>query len=153
MPAPHPGCESIRGFSFRPTAALTDPRRQPHLISLPCVKGGARTAGGGIVFPAPLAWWEQFRAQRGVPATGGDEECGHGPQTREPAFQAGDGRPHHLFFTKRDGAAWRYQRKIVGARKRAILPEAKIRPDTPRSLPGSALTQLIRGPGALSRFM
>ena len=23
-------------------------------------------------------------------------------------------RPHHLFFKKRDGAAWRYQRKIVG---------------------------------------
>ena len=37
-------------------------------------------------------------------------------------------------FAARDGAAWRYQKKIVGARKRAILPEAKVRPDTPRSL-------------------
>ena len=60
------------------------------------------------------------------------------PQTREPAFQAGDGRPHHLFFTKRDGAAWRYQRKIAGARKLVGLPEAEMRPGT---LPG-----LLRAP-------
>ena len=92
----------------------------------------------------------------------------------EPAFQAGDGRPHHLFFLphcaqrsggpfylidsgrlthrlpsstphlrrgpdgpwrlrRRDGAAWRYQRKIVGAKQLVILPEAKTRPDTPLS--------------------
>ena len=43
-------------------------------------------------------------------------------------------RPHHLFFTKRDGAAWRYQRKIVGARMPVVLAEAEMRPDTPRSL-------------------
>ena len=84
-----------RPHFFLPQSGPERSAAKPHLISLPCVKGGARTAGGGIVSLAPLAWWEQFRAQRGVPATGGDEECGHGPQTREPAFQAGDGRPHH----------------------------------------------------------
>ena len=57
----------------------------------------------------------------------------HGRGTREPAFQAGDGRPHHLFFRKRDGAAWRYQRKIVGAKQLVVLPEAEMRPDTPLS--------------------
>ena len=51
---------------------------------------------------------------------------------------------------QRDGAAWRYQRKIVGARLPVILPEAKMRPDTPQSLPGSALTQQGGGPGGTS---
>ena len=38
---------------------------------------------------------------------------------------------------QRDGAAWRYQRKIAGARKPFCLPEAEMRPGTPRSLSGS----------------
>ena len=43
-----------------------------------------------------------------------------------------DGRPHHLFFTKRDGAAWRYQRKIVGGQE-THCPSRSIKstPDTP----------------------
>ena len=42
---------------------------------------------------------------------------------------------------QRDGAAWRYQRKIAGAQKLFCLPEAEMRPGLPQSLPGSALTQ------------
>ena len=58
-----------------------------------------------------------------------------------PPSRRKNGRPHHLFFTKRDGAAWRYQRKIAGARKRFCLPEAKMRPGTLQSLLGCALTE------------
>ena len=55
------------------------------------------------------------------------------PSAKHSAPRARDGRPHHLFFRKRDGAAWRYQRKIVGAKQLVVLPEAEIRPDTPLS--------------------
>ena len=46
-----------------------------------------------------------------------------------------------ISFLERDGAAWRYQRKIAGAQKLFCPPEAKMRPGTPPSLLGCALTQ------------
>ena len=39
-----------------------------------------------------------------------------------------------ISFLERDGAAWRYQRKIAGARKHFCLPEAEMRPGTPPSV-------------------
>ena len=46
-------------------------------------------------------------------------------------LQEGCFRPHHLFFKKRDGAAWRYQRKIVGGLIPSAPPEAKKHPRHP----------------------
>ena len=103
--------------------------------------------GGGIGFltftcqRGSLAEREQFRARRGTrDSPAGDE-----------GFRArrGTGNPHSVWgtvgptisFLERDGAAWRYQRKIAGAQKLFCPPEAKMRPGTPPSLLGCALTE------------
>ena len=94
---------------------------------------------------------KRFRAQRGdTRPRGGTKDnrrgrgrriCGRGPQ--DERFRPPGGRTvgPTISFLEREGAAWRYQRKIAGARKHFCLHEAEMCPGTPQSLPGSALTQ------------
>ena len=110
-----PAPQTRPNLFLRPQAAfLTPSKRGASGPTISFVPHSAQRCGDPFLFHR--LWSPEVRA----PCVG-RRTCG--------AAQMGRGG-----FAARDGAAWWYQRKIVGARMPVALPEAEMRPDTPRSL-------------------